>query len=768
MIHGLRQGDLIANTHGGNFLKNTSRILFIDQFYAYLIALPTFKDKPGKSKHICDYVKAPIKLETKTLIDVLDSGKVHVLRLAEQNSNALSDADRLRSTKNAKVHKSIEKLIRDRDYRYKVIRRIICEADLSTKLRSFRQIIEDPARTLLIKEAAEEHKISTHTVYHYLHLFWAGGSTKKGLETGFHRCGNPGQPKKQAKHLGRKTNLYKNELTPSPGVALDDSCKRKLQWGYMLVNKHTTLKDAYLITMSTHWSEHKVDEKTGEVHNMLLPSYLRPSFQQFKRWGELLNQTTITEILLGPVKTRQVKDARGGSELDMIVGVGELSGFDGTSTDVYLVRTSDRLKRIPPMTRMILKDTRTQIIYGLYCGMEPPSPSTALRTILHGANPDKSSWAARFGIELPEGSIPAMLARNHLADHGELKSAQTTEAEEQFGFGLECPPTMRGDRKGGVESQHHADHAHLDRKISGNTRGRRPERGEVAPVTEARVNYYEYMALLIKHIIWHNTVQEVPDLAPDDMLLEHPNTAITRIGIYNWLTERGMNTSLHYNYNDLQAFCLPDADAVIHKNGLFLIAEIAGTKQRVNRLRYISEGLINTGLMSQVKQTGSPIHTKVKMDTNDLSQVWLPSKAGLLRLTNSERDTTINTKITLSEWIELTHDYKLTQALRQDTHDQIGAAKVIGIRAVLDNAKFELNQQIKASGKRPTKAKLKRDLRLNRADELEFVKANDALGTAAQHHLNIATSYQLHTPEFVDTSSDDLMDAFMEGGSNGQ
>jgi hypothetical protein len=763
MIHGLSEGDLIANTHGETFLKNTSRILFIDQYFVYFIALPNFKDKPGKSKHICDYVKAPIKLDTKTLIDLLDSGKVYVLRLAEQQSNALSDVDKLRNAKDEKARKSVEKSIHDRDYRYNVIRKIICEATLVTKLRSFRQIIDDPARSLLIKEAAEEHKISTHTVYHYLHLFWAGGSTKRGLETGYQRCGNPGQPKKQTQHLGRKTNLYKNKLTPSPGVSLSEDCKRKLQWGYMLVNKHTTLRDAYLITMSTHWAAHEVDEKTGEVHQILVPSYQRPSFQQFKRWGEQLNQTTITEILLGPVRTRQVKHSRGGSELDMIVGAGELSAFDGTSTDVYLVRTNDRLKRIPPMTRMILKDIRTQIIYGIYCGMEPPSPSTALRTILHGAAPDKSTWAARFGIKLPDGSIPAMLARHHLADHGELKSAETTEAEEQFGFGLECPPTMRGDLKGGVESQHHADHAHLDRKIPGNTQGKRPERGEIAPVTEALHNYYEYMGLLIKHIIWHNTVQEVPNLAPDDMLLEYSDKPITRIEIYNWLIKRGMNTALPYNFNDLRAFCLPDHDAVIDKNGLFLVTEIAGTKQRVKRLRYSSEELIKTGLMSQVKQTGSPIHTKVKLDTNDPSQVWLPSKAGLIHLTNSIRDTTINTKFTLSEWIEFTHDYKLAQALRQDVHDQIDAEKVIGIRAISDRAQHELNQQIKANGKKPTKAQLKRDLLMNRTHELESIKADEAQGKTKNYNSKVTKSIPEQPHVFLDTTSDDLMDSFMAG-----
>jgi hypothetical protein len=213
----------------------------------------------------------------------------------------------------------------------------------------------------------------------------------------------------------------------------------------------------------------------------------------------------------------------------LVIGLAQLAAFDGTSTDVYLTRINSKLKRLPPMTRMILKEVRVGLIYGIYCGWEPPSPATALQAILHGASQDKAGWAARFGIEMPDGAMPAMLARSHLADNGELKAEKATEAEQQFGFGIDVTPTDSGDRKGGVESQHRSDHAKLDHKVPGSTFGHRPKRGDILPVTQALWNYYEYMRELILHIIWHNTIEEVSDLAPDDMLLVDPPIPPTRI-----------------------------------------------------------------------------------------------------------------------------------------------------------------------------------------------------------------------------------------------
>lgn len=719
-----KQNDVLANTPGGKTLSVHTRVLAFDEQSnrLWLIGLPTFKTAAGKGQQVQDYLKGPYVARLDEYCDHAREGRIYVLNI--QEPPPMPDTARLSAANTDRERKSIEKDIWYRDRRYAGIQAIVCAGN-TTILKPIQEVLEDPTLPTQVHAQARAHSLSVRAVYHFLHLFWAGGSQRNALSTRFRHCGNPGQPKPQRCHLGRKPNLFHQGLIPTAGYTLTDDCKERLKWGFRLVKHGTPEHDAYLMTMAVHWADHVLNPNTGEIEAVLFEPYLRPTFEQFSRWGELLNGTTVTAILLGPKRFRQRTESRGGSEQDLVISVGQLAAFDGTSTDVYLTRINSKLKRLPPMTRMILKEVRVGLIYGLYCGWEPPSPATALQAILHGASPNKAEWAARFGIEIPDGAMPAMLARSHLADNGELKAAKATEAEEQFGFGIDITPTDSGDRKGGVESQHRSDHSKLDHKVPGTTFGHRPKRGDILPVTQALWNYYEYMRELIMHIIWHNTLEEVPDLAPDDMLLVEPPIPPTRINIYQWLTQRGMNKSLPINYEAMKAFCLPDVNAVIRKNGIYIEAKVNGRKQALPRLRYTSEDLVRTGLMSQVKRTGSPIHTRIKMDTSDLSRAWLPTKAGLFEVRHSARDTTINTKLTLSEWIAMLEERGTRRNLMRGAIDQHHVNTLVRRQSITDNAKAALKAEIEANGKRPPQAELKAGLRANREDELAYIREQE-------------------------------------------
>lgn len=723
-----KPNDIIASTPASNTLPVNTRVLAFDEpsNRLWLIGLPTSTTCDGKGARIQDYLKGPYAVPFDEYRDHASEGRIYTLNI--QESPAMPDAARLSAASTARERRSIEKDIRYRDRRYAAIQSIVC-VNRTTTLKPIQDVLEDQTLPAQIQEQAIAHGLSEKSIYHYLHLFWAGGSQRNSLSTRFRHCGNPGQPKAQRCHLGRKPNLFLKGLIPTDGYPLTDDCKEKLKWGFRLVKHGTTEEDAYLLTMAVHWGNHVLNPSTGEIEAVLFEPYLRPTFEQFSRWGEKLNGTTVTAILLGPKRFRQRTEARGGSEQDLVIGIAQLAAFDGTSTDVYLTRINSKLKRLPPMTRMILKEVRTGLIYGLYCGWEPPSPTTALQAILHGASPYKAEWAARFGIDLPEGAMPAMLARSHLADNGELKAEKATEAEQQFGFGIDVTPTDSGDRKGGVESQHRSDHAKLDHKVPGSTFGHRPKRGDILPVTQALWNYYEYMRELILHIIWHNTVEEVPDLAPDDMLLVEPPIPPTRINIYKWLTQRSMNKTLPINYEAMKAFCLPDVDAVIRKNGISIEAKVNGRKQVLPRLRYTGDDLVRTGLMSQVKRTGSPIHTRIKMDTSDLSRAWLPTKAGLIEIRHSLRDTTINTKLSLSEWIAIIEDRATRHGLMQGEIDQRNVNTLVRRQSITDKAKATLQAEIKERGKAPSQAELKAGLRANREDELAYLSAQEQAHT---------------------------------------
>lgn len=712
--------DVLANCPGTTILRGLTRVLgyHTKTDDLWLIDFPRHLEPGEESTVRRDYATGPYRCSLSEYQAHIQEYRLCILNAVRIPKLLLSDEDRLSQYPDGPKKEAVQKDHLSRDHRFDTIRPLLCTEGSNDLLPPI-DVITDGSFSKRLAARAEDSHHSAATLYNWIHRYWAGGCQKNALLSDFSRCGNPGRSKPQRTKLGRSPRLYKKGLSGTRGYSLTDLDKERLKFGYRLIKHDTSINDAYLITCAVHWAEHQTDS-AGKFHAILFDPTERPTISQFIRWGELMNDTCVSEMLLGPTKWRQRTSARGGSEQDLVVAVGQLAGFDGTSTDVYLTRHNSRLKKLPPMTRYILKEVRTGVIYGLHCSWEPPSPKSALQTILHGAKASKVEWAKRFGVDLKEGILPGLLCRTHLGDHGELKGAEPTEAETQFGFGIDLPPTMSGDRKGGVETQHHSDHARLDRKLPGTTRGKRPERGDKLPVTSALWNYYEYMHELIEHIVWHNSKQEVPDLAPDDMLLADPPIRPTRINIYNWLTERGMNVSLPYDYEALQAFTLPDVDAVVRKNGIYLEMKILGRKMLLPRIRFTGAALVETGLMSQVKRTGSPIRTRLKMDENDLSQAWLPTKAGLIKVFSSARDTTINSRLTLTEYVCVVAERILGKDMRLGDEQQEQVNKIVRRAAITDTARLELKREKK--GKRVSAASMKANLRQNREDELQYLR----------------------------------------------
>ncbi|RYH00443.1 MAG: helix-turn-helix domain-containing protein [Alphaproteobacteria bacterium] len=759
MTDAYKANDVVDNTPGKLVVSGPSRILgdgvFGGEEVVWLIRLPSADaKKPTRTK---DYVAAPTYTVLTEFMDALADNHLYVLKLAPDPKLSMTDEVRLQACSSDSERQKQQKKLDLRDKRFAAIRPLLFD-EAAKAFAAIPDVLADPEMGGALKKQAEELGVSLSTLYKWRHRYWAQGSQKNALLDNYDKCGNPGQPKEQRVKLGRSTRAFKAGLSSSRGFALSEGDKRKLAFGYSLITHSLSPRDAYLLTCSIFWAEHVLDAQ-GNTVPKLFEKALRPTFQQFKRWGRKLSGKTVTEILFGPKKWRQSTKSNGGSEQDSIVAVGQQAQFDGTSSDVYLASYVSRLKKLPPMTRLMLKESRTGIIYGLYCGWKHPSPSTALHAILHGAMECKVAWAARFGIDIPPGSIPGLLARTHLADNGELKAEQITEAEEQFGFGVTYTPTFSGDRKGSIETQHHKDHAHLDKHLPGATHGKPKARGQEHAALGALWNYYEYMRELIRYIVWHNTVEEVPDLAPDDMLLAEPRIAPTRINTFNWLTKQRMNRAVPVDYQALRAFTLPDVNVVIRKNGIYIEAKVHGKMQALPRLRYTSAELVATGLLDKVKQTGKVIHTRMKMSHEDLSEAWLPTKAGMIRVATSARDLTILSKLTLEEWVLYLESEALRRDLAQGATEQTEAETLLGRMATTAAATAEAKAELEKLPNPPAKKKLTSNLDQNRKEELELLDRQEAaLNQVEEAAKDESPSDPSAQEEW--SASDDVMSAF--------
>lgn len=710
-----RINEVIDNTSPTKVLPGPCRVIaFCTQTSRmWLIALPACTE--GSPLRHQTYLKGPFAIPFATCEQWKAAHKIYPVRLNESATLQLSDKNLLDIT-DEKLRHRVERDLELRDQRYEVVETVLSSGDERNVLLTATEALPDRARLREgIRRATKVHNVTRTTARHLVHLFWAGGSQLNALMPRFDRCGLRGHSKTSSKKLGRPRRLFKQGLTTNPGFTLDAGAKDHITWGYALAGRDRTLRDAYLIMSSRYWADHVIGPD-GKVVATLHPQDQRPTFAQFIYWGRKLTQKTIREVLLGPTKFQQATTANGGSVQDQVCMAGQNGQFDGTGTDLYLCSLTSRLKKLPAMTRSILKEVRCGLIVGIYAGWDAPSPTTALKTLLHAVD-DKVPFCARFGITITADEWPSFLPRTILADNGEMKGSTLSEAERQFGFGIEYAPAHRGDRKGTVESQHHADHKRLDHKLPGNTKGKQRDRGEQYPVVNALWNYYEYMQELIRHVLDHNNVEEVPDLAPVEMLMADTPIKPTRSNIYRWLLSKNMATEVVVNVSAFRAFTLPDWPAVLHKNGVYIKAEILGRTVRVARLRYSSKELVMTGLMSQVKQSGRPIEVTVKFDQEDLSRAWLVTPKGLIPLALQVKDQTFSQKFTLTEWLMFLSERALQSDMDTGGRDQYDMERVLRRADITSTAKAEASQEEKKLGGRPSKKSLKSNLSMNLAEE---------------------------------------------------
>lgn len=738
--------DVLSNAPGASVFEWPMRVLdFVESDdVLWLIALPGCGGK--FSSRIPTYLKNPvlhsleeIRLQIESTMQIAASKFVSDPRLASTDDQIIALG------RNDKERKQSRKMLDWRDRRWGLLLRLIADPQ-SQEPRSFLSLINDPGQPAAIAALAAETGTSRTTIQYLRNRYWALGSQKNAILTGHKNCGAPGKSKVQKTKLGRPNRLHKAGDPDSKGYVLSDiEDKMKLAWGYRLIKSGHAPNDAWLATSATHWAERTIDEN-GKLQTMLFPPLQRPSYEQFLYWGKLLNEDkSITDLILGDLKSNKKKSARGGSLQDQVVGVGQLGAFDATSCDVYLTSIFARQRKLPPMTRLVAQDVRSEIIYGLYCGWEPASPATALQAILHGASP-KPPWCKRFGVEITEDEWPHFLARGIQADNGELKAAVPTQAEQQFGFSISYTPINSGDKKGGVEASHRSIHKDLDHKTPGTTKGKRTERGVEHAAISALWNYYEYMPELIHAILDFNNEERL-ELAPIEMLREVPPIKPTRLNIFLWLRKHGMSADIPVDLEAFRAFTLPDTKAVIRKNGVYIIGTVLGHDQILPRFRYTSPELVATGLMSRVKVSGSPIQTVVKMDHSVPDQAWLPTKAGMIPMRLADRDTVLCGQVTLTDWEDHLADRALDRARTRGSSEQKNWETLERRTAISNNARAELREENTRQTKPPSKTAIKRNLRSHRDQEIAALRLQDTQGK--QHQAAAAPNPDIPAPSAI-------------------
>ena len=573
-----------------------------------------------------------------------------------------------------------------------------------------------------IREVEAKGDLRRNQVYSALHRYLALGIGTNGLLPLRYNCGAPGKEREQKNALGNTTAAYKAGLTEDAGFALGSDDKRNLANGWSaFMNGKNSKDDAYNLTMAVYYSE-GTHIKDGTELPVLLPSNQRPSFSQFRRWGPKgLGNKEAWETFLRPYEKDSNYRALRGTVLDSVSAVGQLAMCDATPADKHLVSGASRLKPIGSATQLIVQDVYSSMISGIYLGLDAPSGQIALLTVLYSAT-DNTEECRKYGIEIGCDDIPPIFHSTYLIDNGEFRTKDVIKTLGGLGTSLEYTASYHGDLKGQVESTHRSLNKLEGHKTDGTTRGRPCQRGETAPALKATFRFTEAMRLRLQAVVYYNTEMRVEDFFnrhPLASAMRRDGVPPIRKAIYQWCVQNGYVESPPCNVDKLRAALLPEFDAMVRENGVFLTRPDRGRKvELLYPHRFLGPRATDLNWLEQARRFGT-FSIKVRVDPNSLERLWYIDDFGIHELTNVASDIDFVRTATIADSLAIQDEDTENRKLSRSTFEQ-ARTDFVATRSIADDKyRREKQAEIDAQEKPPTKASQTKHFRENREREKE-------------------------------------------------
>lgn len=704
----LTPGMILTPTTSGSLLSGPYRILCINprERIAWCIELPRFQS----NGRVAGYIRAPVPLAEDAVLAELETGNVTQARFDAPGHWAMTDDDYLLNGLSEVELARRKERLKKRDRTWDLIKPLV-------KDRPLDELLEAHSLRPLVQAQAESCHCSLPTVYRALHLFLAHGSIRNGLIPMTYRCGAPGRERTSKKPMGRPPLRSKLEPDTARCYVLKAQDKTRIGIAYALILQGTRVSVAYA-TMNTQFYSNAAVDADGNQTFTLRPVDERPTHRQFVYWGKKMATSPEFRKRNGLPEIRIKRGHKGGSTRELAVAIGQCCQFDATSVDVYLTSLFDRRVKLPPPTRSILIEQRSTVILAPYVSWTPSSAETFLQTLYVGAT-DKVELCRRFGIDIGPEDWPGMLCRKTFADNGEARTAESMAAAEHLGFDMEFAPSFEGAAKGDVESHHHADHKWLDDRLPGATHGHARERGQKHPADFALWNYFEYMREYLLVCIKYNKM-EVPVLAPTEMIAE--GVRPTRINILKWLLAHGQRADIAFDLDQVRAWTLPSYQGVIQHNGIVL--KFPESDIRVRELRFFCDDLREDQRFTNAASTRRVSPINLKFAREDLSQVWLPTEHGLLRVPNVASDGFFLQRGTLADLASHREAEAVHQAKQQHDTDQAEADEAQRREAITLGAKEELKRKTESAPTKSSKAEQHANLRNKAAAEQAAISSS--------------------------------------------
>lgn len=421
-------------------------------------------------------------------------------------------------------------------------------------------ILDAATRGPLVRARARALNCSEQTLYKYLRSWWSGGQSKQCLMPGFHRIGGTAG---NTQGRGRPPVFQK--------YAIYQVSEIDRQWMKEAIEKHY-LKDKTCTVQDAHQRllEERYAYLDGEGRRCLKCEGEFPSINQF-RWflNKMVSKEQRIRARHGDAEFELNHRAKLGSLRAATYTVGQYFEIDATVVDVHLVHEDDRSRIIGKPVLYTIRDRKSNLVVGIYIGLENPSWVAAMQAIKFIAE-DKAAFCRKFGLDYEPEDWPAhrCFPQEFVADRGsEMLSDSSTQLAEGLEIGVRNLPTRRADWKPHVECGFKQIQRSLSTVAPGYTPpedfGKRQIRDRSQ---DASLTLKEFTSLVLQKVIQQNKAP----LANNPMDNRHILNGLQPTPINVWNTEVRERAGLltRYSEADIRFALLPQTQATVSREGI--------------------------------------------------------------------------------------------------------------------------------------------------------------------------------------------------------
>lgn len=453
-----------------------------------------------------------------------------------------------------------------RDSAYAAIKPLI-EGDIEA-------VLDPRRRGKLIANRACEVRRSKRALYNWLSRYWQRGMTPNALLPRFERCGGPSLQRivqdevADSKPYTKRGRRPKWSQVGAPNMTAErlERLKTEIERAQRL---YPGTSRAYLFQRITEECYHVgIEIQDNTFTYILAPQSERPSQRQFTYWYNKLNSVEQqVRHTFGEHRFEQNHRAVLGDSTMMALGPLAQLQIDAFDSGVPLVDGITRRQILGTAKVHLATDTFTRLITGFAVRLRGPDWEGAMLAV-YNTTQDKVAFCQHYGIRIHDDEWPSRhLCHTILADRGEFKGTNADHLPVALGIEIQNTPPYRPDRKGIVErhigliKQRHL--VHLDGAFDGAR-----QRGDPNPLPDACLTPYEFTAILIRAILYHNNWQQLRTYPLSPAMLAD-GVRPYPLDLWRWGVNNRSGTLRTVDEMTLWHNLLPSDDTIVNERGIW-------------------------------------------------------------------------------------------------------------------------------------------------------------------------------------------------------